>query len=98
MRDGVEAPIVGYMTTQDSERSDPVEPAAENNTQQGKSRQTDRSDAEQESMTDAFAENVQELGRGENPMTQGDDLSGDEDRSDDGNADAFSPARGDQPE
>lgn len=66
-------------------------------------RGSDPDDTGGDSVTGALAENVKDLAKGKNPMTQGEedasddaeepDLTGDE-----GNADAFSPGRGDQPE
>jgi len=58
-------------------------------------RASDAGESDQDSMSEALSENIEELGRGENPLTvQGDD----EGRGEEGNAEAFSPGRADRSE
>lgn len=63
---------------------------------------TRQDDAEGGSMKETFEENVQELGRGENPLAQGEEGASGQDTTDDedpdGHADAFSPGRSDLPD
>lgn len=58
-------------------------------------RASDAAESGHDSLSEALSENIEELGRGENPLTvQGHD----DGRGEEGNAEAFSPGRADRSE
>ncbi|HLS46420.1 MAG TPA: hypothetical protein VK045_13405 [Ornithinicoccus sp.] len=58
-------------------------------------RASDAGETDQDSMSEALGENIEELGRGENPLTV---QAHDDGRGEEGNAEAFSPGRADRSE
>lgn len=94
------------MSDQHTEGEDLDDPFAEAAKPRG-TMSTRHDDPEGGSMAEAFAENTEELGRGENPLAQGQQDASDtdttedpdttEDENPDGHAGVFSPGRTDQP-
>lgn len=90
------------MTTQDPRDKDLGDKFAEAAKPDGRMnfRDSGPDDAEGGSASEALAENVEDLAKGKNPMTQGEEGARDDadNSEDEGIADAFSPGRSDQPE
>lgn len=96
------------MTTQDPDGKDLGDQFAEAAKPHG-TMSTRKDDPDRGSMTEALQENIEELGRGENPLAQGDEdsASGEsagsrpgraEAEDGDGHAGVFSPGRSDEPD